>query len=312
MIINTKVNELMELYKLPVHELVDISSAITEKNFGNEVDFCSIVSAKTGKCGENCRYCAQSSHYRTNIETHPLLSLEQIEKCAISAKESGVTKFSIVTSGKSPDKEDFDKLLEMISLLKGIGGFKVCASLGILSEEELKQLKEAGLERYHHNINTCKSYHSDVCTTHSYEERINTINLVKKLKIEVCSGVILGMGESRLQRAEMAAELSEINPASVPLNFLYPIEGTPFEIYNKVINEEELLKTIAVFRIAMPKAEIRYAGGRAYHFSKQYQELGLKAGINGILVGNYLTTIGIEPEDDLELLNLSGKKLKRD
>lgn len=304
-----KINELLRLYELPIEELIALSSAITQENFGNNVDFCSIASVKTGKCGENCRYCAQSSHYRTNIETHPLISLEEVEKCAISARNSGVKRFSIVTSGKSPEPQDFGKLLDMISLLKKTEGIKVCASIGILSEEQIVELKEAGLERYHHNINTCKSYYKKVCTTHDFQERINTINLIKKHGLELCSGVIIGMGESRIQRAEMAVELSEINPDSVPVNFLHPIEGTPFESYIDAIDEEEILRTIAVFRVSMPKAELRYAGGRALRFSPKYQELGLKAGISGMLVGNYLTTIGITPEEDLLLLEKTGKKL---
>ena len=310
MAVKTNINEFLELYELPLEELIDISSKITQQNFKNKVDFCSIVSAKTGKCGENCKYCAQSSHYRTNIETHPLISLDEVKKCAISARESGVTKFSIVTSGRKPDSRDFEELLKMMSLLKEMDGFTVCASLGILEEKELLELKKAGLERYHHNINTCKSYHNEVCTTHSYQERINTINLTKKCGLEVCSGVIIGMGESRQQRAEMAAELAELKPVSVPINFLHPIEGTPFEIHTDAIDEEEILRTIAIFRIAMPKTELRYAGGRALRFSPKYQELGLKAGISGVLVGNYLTTIGIEPSDDLNLLKRSGMELK--
>jgi len=310
MAVKTNINEFLELYELPIEELIGISSKITQQNFKNKVDFCSIVSAKTGKCEENCRYCAQSSHYRTNIETHPLISLDEVKKCAISARESGVTKFSIVTSGRKPDSRDFEELLKMISLLKEMDGFTVCASLGILDEKELLELKKAGLERYHHNINTCKSYHNEVCTTHSYQERINTMNLTKKCGLEVCSGVIIGMGESRQQRAEMAAELAELKPASVPINFLHPIERTPFEIHTDAIDEEEILRTIAIFRVAMPEAELRYAGGRALRFSPKYQELGLKAGINGILVGNYLTTIGIEPKDDMELLKRSGMELK--
>lgn len=312
MAVKVKVDELLELYELPIEELTELSAKLTQEKFKNKVDFCSIVSAKTGKCGENCKYCAQSSHYRTNIETHPLLSLTEVEKCAINAINAGVTKFSIVTSGRKPEFQDFGKLLEMISLLKQIGGFTVCASLGILDEKELLQLKEAGLERYHHNMNTCKSYHEDVCTTHSYQDRINTVNLTKKCGLELCSGVIIGMGESRQQRAEMAAELAELEPASVPMNFLHPIEGTPFEIHTNAIDEDEILRTIAIFRMAMPESELRYAGGRALKFSPKYQELGLKAGINGILVGNYLTTIGIEPDEDLELLKKSGMELKLD
>jgi len=310
MSVKTKVDEFLELYKLPIEELIDISSKLTQEFSGNKVGFCSIVSAKTGKCEENCKYCSQSSHYRTDIETHPLLSLTEIKKCAISARDNGVKRFSIVTSGKKPDSKDFEKILEMVSFLKEINGITICASLGILNEKEFLQLKEAGLKRYHHNINTCKSYHSEVCTTHSYEDRINTINLSKKCGLEICSGVIIGMGESRQHRAEMAAELAELMPASIPINFLHPIEGTPFEIHSHSIDEDEILRTIAVFRIAMPKAELRYAGGRLSRFSSEYQELGLKAGINGMIVGNYLTTIGIEPNEDRELLKRSGMELK--
>jgi len=312
MAVKTKVNDFLELYKLPIEELIAVSSKLTQEFFGNKVDFCSIVSAKTGKCEENCKYCSQSSHYRTDIETHPLLSLSEIKNCAISARESGVTRFSIVTSGKKPESEDFEKIVEMISLLKEIEGVTICASLGILNEKELLQLKEAGLKRYHHNINTCKSYHNQICSTHSYEERINTINLTKKCGLELCSGVIIGMGESRQHRAEMAAELAELLPVSVPVNFLHPIEGTPFQIHTDAIDEDEILRTIAVFRIAMPKTELRYAGGRISRFSPKYQELGLKAGINGMIVGNYLTTIGIEPNEDKKLLKRSGKELNCD
>ena len=307
----TKIDEFIRLYELPVGELISLSSGLTEKNFNNEVEFCSIVSAKTGKCGENCKYCAQSSHYLTNIESHPLLSLKEVKKCAENARESGVTRFSIVTSGKSPELENFDKLLKMISMLNTMEGFTVCASIGILNEEQVIRIKEAGLKRYHHNINTCKSYHTDICTTHTYEDRINTVKLIQKHGMEVCCGVIIGMGESRRQRAEMAAELAELNIESVPINFLHPIEGTPFEGYLNKIDEEEILKTIAIFRIAMPKTELRYAGGRALRFSQENQELGLKAGVNGILVGNYLTTIGITPEEDKNLLERSGKVLYR-
>lgn len=312
MTVKTKIDELLELYNLPIDELVDISSKVARKNFGNEVDFCSIISAKTGKCGENCKYCAQSSHYRTNIETHDLVSLAAVEKSALSAKETGVGCFSVVTSGKGTTAEDFDKILEMISLLKNMGGFTVSASLGIIGEKELLQLKEAGLQRYHHNINTCKSYHGEICTTHSYEDRVKTIELAKKCGLEVCSGVIIGMGESRRQRVEMAVELAELKPCSVPLNFLHPIEGTPLESCVDLIDEEEILRTIAIFRIALPESDIRYAGGRMLRFSPKYQELGFKAGINGMLVGNYLTTIGVEPEEDLKLLEKSGMKLKND
>ncbi len=306
----TKTDELFELFDLQLDELVKKAAAITKKNFGDRVEFCSIVSAKTGKCGENCKYCAQSAHYRTNIETHPLITLEELKKCAQEAKQNGANRFSIVTSGKGPDKEDFNKLIEMITAIKDIPSVDACASLGILDEEQVKALKDAGCTRYHHNINTCKSYHAEVCTTHTYEERVNTVKLAKKYGMEVCSGVIIGMGETRKQRVEMAVELAKLNPDSVPVNFLHPIEGTPFEVHKDAIDEEEILKTLAIFRIALPNAVIRYGGGRTLRLSPEGQELGVKLGVNGLLVGNYLTTVGTTPEQDKDMVERVGKRVE--
>ncbi|MCK7479022.1 MAG: biotin synthase BioB [Candidatus Moduliflexus flocculans] len=186
-----------------------------------------------------------------------------------------------------------------------------CCSLGILDESEVRQIKDAGIERYNHNLNTSKSYHNEVCETHSYEERVNTVNLIKSYGIEACTGGIIGMGETRKQRIELALELAALDPTSVPVNFLHPVPGTPFENYSKEITEDEILKTLAIFRIAMPKALIRYAGGRATRFSKEYQEMGIKAGVNALLVGNYLTTTGISPEDDIQLVEKSGMRLAK-
>ena len=306
------IEELLELYNLPVNELIEISSKITRENFKNEVEFCSIISVKTGKCEENCKYCSQSSHNKANINVHPLISLEEVKKAAESAKENGATRFCVVTSGRSSEKEDFPKILEMIKAVAGIDGLHSCCSLGILDEEEIKLIKEAGVERYNHNINTSKSFHKNICTTHDFQDRINTVKLVQKHGIEACAGVIIGMGESRRQRIEMALELAELNPTSVPINFLNPIEGTPLENLNDEINEEEILKTIAIFRIALPESLIRYAGGRSTRFSKEYQLLGIKAGVNALLVGNYLTTTGINPDEDMELIKNAGLELVKD
>ncbi|MDD3013559.1 MAG: biotin synthase BioB [Candidatus Gastranaerophilales bacterium] len=312
MITKTIKEELLELYNLPVNILIDISSKITKEYFDNKVEFCSIISAKTGKCSENCKYCAQSSHYRTDIENHPLLNPEEIKKSAIDARNNGASKFGIVTSGKTPDKEDFELILKTIEMLSDIKGLSICCSLGIINEDQIKKLKEVGIERYHHNINTCRSYYNDICTTHSFDERINTIKLVQKYGMNICCGVIIGMGETREQRVEMAIELAELNPVSVPVNFLTPIEGTPFENMLDAIDENEILKTLAIFRIALPNARIRYAGGRSTRFSKKYQQLGIKAGVNGLLVGNYLTTTGINPDEDLELVKNSGMSVAND
>ncbi|MDR1326870.1 MAG: biotin synthase BioB [Heliobacteriaceae bacterium] len=296
----------LDLYNLPLEELIEISSKITKENFNNEVEFCSIISAKTGKCNENCKYCSQSAHNKAKIEVHELLPVEDVRKAALSAKENGATRFCIVTSGRKPNGQDFGKIIDMIKAVTEIEGIHTCCSLGILDEEQVKAISKAGVERYNHNINTAKSYHTKICTTHDFEDRVATIKLIQKYGIEACAGVIIGMGETREQRVEMALQLAELNPKSVPINFLNPIEGTPLEGMQGAIDEEEILRTICIFRIILPKALLRYAGGRTTRFSKEYQQLGIKAGINSLLVGNYLTTTGASIDEDLELVSREG------
>lgn len=294
--------ELLDLYEKPLEELIELSHEVTIENFDNKVEACSIISAKTGTCSENCKYCAQSKHNHSEIECHPLLDVETVKKAALSAKENGATRFCIVTSGRVPTGSDFEKILEMIKEVASIDGIHCCASLGLLSEEQVKQIKEAGVERYNHNINTSEHYHNHICTTHNFEDRVNTVKMVKKYGMEACCGVIIGMGESREDRIEMALSLRQLNPKTVPINFLNPIKGTPLEDYEDKISEEEILKTICIFRLALPKSLLRYAGGRTTRLSKYNQKLGIIAGINSLLVGNYLTTTGSKSEEDKEML----------
>ena len=294
--------DLLKLYEKPLDELIEISSKITKDNFDNTVEACSIISAKTGACGENCKYCAQSKHNHAEIECHPLLDVETVKKSALSAKENGATRFCVVTSGRVPAGDDFKKILKMIEEVASIDGIHCCASLGILSEEQIKQIKDAGVERYNHNINTSENYHKNICTSHKFEDRVNTVKLVQKHGMEACCGVIIGMGESREDRIDMALSLKKLNPKTVPINFLNPIKGTPLEGYEDKINEEEILKTICIFRIILPNAMLRYAGGRTTRLSKYNQMLGIKAGINSVLVGNYLTTTGSDSEEDKKML----------
>ena len=294
--------ELLDLYEKPLEELIELSHEVTIENFDNNVEACSIISAKTGACSENCKYCAQSKHNHAEIECHPLLDVETVKKAALSAKENGATRFCIVTSGRVPTGSDFEKILEMIKEVASIDGIHCCASLGLLSEEQVKQIKEAGVERYNHNINTSEHYHNHICTTHNFEDRVNTVKMVKKYGMEACCGVIIGMGESREDRIEMVLSLRQLNPKTVPINFLNPIKGTPLEDYEDKISEEEILKTICIFRLALPKSLLRYAGGRTTRLSKYNQKLGIIAGINSLLVGNYLTTTGSKSEEDKEML----------
>lgn len=292
----------LELYDKPLDELIEMSEKITKENFDNTVEACSIISAKTGACGENCKYCAQSKHNHAEIECHPLLDVETVKKAALSAKENGASRFCIVTSGRVPTGQDFEKILEMIREVASIDGIHCCASLGLLSEEQVKQIKEAGVERYNHNINTSENYHKNICTTHNFSDRVNTVKLIQKYGMEACCGVIIGMGESRQDRIDMALALKELNPKTIPINFLNPIKGTPLEGFEDKIDEEEILKTICIFRIILPKALLRYAGGRTTRLSEYNQRLGIKAGINSVLVGNYLTTAGSKSEEDKQML----------
>ncbi len=297
--------ELLKLYNMDLEELLELSS----KYVKDTVEFCSIVNARNGKCSQNCKYCAQSSYYRTDIESYPLISVEDVIKAAEESRENKADRFAIVTSGKTPDEEDFDKILEMIKALNKVEGIKSCASIGILNEEQAKALADAGLKRFHHNINTAESYYPSVCTTHTWQDRLNTCKLVKKYGMELCCGVILGMGESVEQRVEMAIELAEIEPDSIPINILMPIPETPFENYYDKIDEENILRTLAVFKIANPNSILRFCGGRM-RLSEENQEKALKTCVEGILIGNYLTTLGKEPHEDIETIAKLGKTIK--
>lgn len=299
--------ELLKLYNLPLEELLAEAKKYTFKEF----EFCSLISARTGKCSQNCKYCSQSTHYNTEIATHPLVSVDEVIKVARESKENGATNFAIVTSGKTPDEaKDFNELLNMIKEINKLG-LKSCASIGICSPELAKQLKEAGLNRFHHNINTCKSYHKEICTTHTYEDRINTCKNIKEAGIELCCGVIIGMGESVEQRIEMAMELAQIAPNSIPVNLLTPIKGTPFENYFDKIDEENIIRTIAVFKIANPNSSIRLAGGKKARLSPENIQLLIDNCIDSAIVGNYLTTTGFSPDNDKEMVKNASKILKK-
>ena len=298
-------DELLKLYNMDLEDLLEMSS----KYVSDRVEFCSIVNARNGKCSQNCKYCAQSSHYRTDIETYPLIDEDKVIKAALDAKSNYADRFSVVTSGKTPAEEDFDKVVNLIKAVNKIDGIKSCASIGILDEEMAKKLADAGLKRFHHNINTCRSYYPEVCTTHTWDDRLNTCKLVKNYGMELCCGVILGMGETVEQRVEMAMELAEIEPESIPINILMPLPQTPFENYYDKIDEENILRTLAIFKIANPKSILRFCGGRM-RLSEKNQELALKTCVEGILIGNYLTTVGKNPEDDIKTVEKLGKKIK--
>ncbi len=287
--------------------LLAMADKIRQKYAGNEVDCCAILNGRSGKCSENCKFCAQSAHYNTGVKEYPLLSEEEIFAAAEKAKAAGAVRFSVVTSGRGQSKaDDFDNICRVLKRIKTELGIEVCASLGILTLEQAKKLKEVGVTRYHSNLETAGSYFPDICTTHTYEDKFVTIKNAQAAGLRVCSGGILGLGETPQQRVEMAFTLKELGIDSVPLNLLTPIPGTPFA-NNAPITPLEILRTFAVYRFILPHAQIRTAGGREVNL-RDLQALALNGGASGIMIGGYLTTAGRGTEKDLRMLSDLGRK----
>lgn len=289
--------------ELTLPELFSITNRLREENRGTGVDLCAIVNAKSGRCSEDCRYCAQSVRYQTGIKTYPLLSDEEIINRAVEAREAGARRFCIVTSGKKPTKEELKRIGHLIGKIRDTG-LLPCSTLGLLSEDEIAFLKDSGLERYHHNLETSESFFPSICTTHSYHDKLRTIEGVKKLGLSLCSGGIFGLGETWHDRLEMALLLKKIDPDSVPINFLIPIEGTPLG-GRKPLSPVEALRIVALYRIVLEDKEIRLCGGR-HQTLGEFNAMVFMAGADGLLIGNYLTRKGRSLEDDLNLIRGSG------
>ncbi len=281
-------------------DLFATATRVRERFHGNNVDICSIVNAKSGACSENCSFCAQSSHHSTDAPIYPLISVDQMGKAAESARKNGAKRFCIVTSGRGIDTDE-----DLESIAQGIGrvrdaGLSPCATLGTLSQQQLAYLKSAGLHRYHHNIETSREFFPNICTSHSFDERIELLQHGRALGLSLCSGGILGMGESMEDRIRMALALREADVDSVPLNFLMPIMGTPLEKVTAITPLEALL-SIALFRLLLPAKQIRVCAGRGAALGSLHP-LIFMAGADGFLIGNYLTTIGLDPADDLKII----------
>ncbi|ADL13406.1 biotin synthase BioB [Acetohalobium arabaticum] len=294
--------ELSQLNSEEVWQLIMLARRITEEFIGDkEVDLCSIVNAKSGSCSEDCKFCAQSAYYDTNVEEYSLLSKAEIISRAQEMEDKGADHFGIVTSGKEIlSEEEFQRILEAVKELTEETGLKICASLGKLSIKRAKLLAEAGLERYHHNLETSANYFPEICSTHDYSERVTTVKNVKAAGLEVCCGGIIGLGESFRDRIELAFKLKNLDVDSVPINILNPVEGTPLE-YSDSLPPLEILQTTAIFRFILPDKMIRYAGGREDNL-RSLQPLGLVAGVNGLLVDQYLTTEGQGVEKDIQMV----------
>jgi len=286
-----------------IYFLLAYASKIRENFNGSKVDLCSIVSARTGGCKENCAFCAQSAHYHTGVKTELNLNEEDIVAKAKAMELSGAHHFDIVTSGKGYTLTDpeFQQILKIFHRLRKEIEIELCACLGVIGEKEAQALKHAGVSRYNHNLESAESFFPNIVTTHSYEERVQTIKAVKRVGMEVCCGGIIGIGETFSQRLELAYALQELEVDSVPINILNPIPGTPLE-GAKPLAPLEIIKNLAIFRLILPKPNIRFAGGRETNLGN-LQVLGLLAGLNGMLIGNYLTTPGQSIETDFAMLN---------
>ncbi|MDP2151613.1 MAG: biotin synthase BioB [Parvibaculum sp.] len=269
----------------------------------DSVDLCSIVNAKSGDCPENCSYCAQSSKAKADIEKYPLMDRGFIAKRAEEAKAFGAKRFCIVTSGKKTSKPELKRIALMIKDVRRLG-LLPCATLGILDKDELSLLKDSGLERYHHNLETSERFFPEICSTHTYAEKIKTIRAVKAAGLSLCSGGIFGLGEEWEDRVDMAIALRELGADSVPVNFLMPVKGTPLEAAG-TMHPFEALKIISLYRFILPDREIRVCGGRAQTLG-EFNSFVFMAGADGLLIGDYLTTAGRSPEADLRLIEMWG------
>lgn len=281
--------------------LLAMADRIRQKFVGPEVDLCAIVNGRSGRCTEDCRFCAQSAHHQAAVNIYPLLTTAELVMAARKAQAAGARRFSIVTSGRGTDRDrEFTQIIEALQAIKRETGLLVCASLGTLTAEHARQLKEAGVSRYHHNLESGRSYYRQICTTHDYDERVATIRHAQQAGLEVCAGGILGLGESMAQRIELALTLRELGVHSVPVNILNPIAGTPLA-GQPALPAQEILKTLAVFRFLLPACGIRTAGGREVNL-RDLQGAALMGGVSGMLIGGYLTTGGRSPQDDLTML----------
>lgn len=296
-------DDLNFLLETPLEELQKGARLIQQKFFVNHIDLCTIINGKSGRCGEDCKYCAQSARYKTGIEEYDFLPTEIILEAALANENAGVNRFAIVTSGRALDGKNFERAIEAYRTLHDKLKIKLCASHGILNVEQLKRLKAAGVKRYHHNLETSRRFFPQICTTHTYDDRIKTIKLAQAAGLEVCSGGIIGMGETWQDRIDLAFELAALNVISIPINVLTAIKGTAFENLPR-LGTEEILRTIALFRYVNPTASIRFAAGRKFLPDK-----GASAFLHGAsaaITGNMLTTPNINVKADWKLLHELG------
>lgn len=300
--------EALLLGKEPLEELMRAADEIRTLKCGNGFDLCTIVNGKCGKCSEDCKYCAQSAHYHTNCEeSYGLLSTDELLEQARKNEEQGVLRYSIVTSGKRLSDAEIDQVCESIREIKRKCNIEICVSFGLLGEEQFRKIKEAGASRVHCNLETSERYFKEICTTHTFSEKIETIKAAKAAGLSVCSGGIMGLGETMEDRIDMVITARNLGVKSIPVNLLNPIPGTPYE-NNKVLTNDELCRMTAIFRFLIPDGAIRLAGGRG--IIGDQGEKCFKSGANAAISGDMLTTAGITTKTDMELLHQLGYEVR--
>lgn len=302
-------SEALELISLPQDNtplLLAMADKIRQHYSNDTVDCCAIINGRSGHCPENCRFCAQSAHYHTGASVYPLLDSDTIIAAAKKAKAAGAARFAIVTSGRSVvEGPEFDAILNTLKRIRQEVKLETCCSLGLITLKQAIALKNIGVSRYHANIETAPSYFPSICSTHTFADKASVIHTAQKAGLRVCSGGILGLGETPQQRVEMAFTLKDLGIDSVPLNILNPIAGTPFE-NNQTLSPWEILRTFAVFRFILPKALIRTAGGREVNL-RSMQAYALTSGLNGLMIGGYLTTGGNSVSVDMQMIHDLGR-----
>lgn len=300
----------LALVEAPLDELTQAANELRLHFCGSQFDLCTIVNGKCGKCSEDCKYCAQSAHYHTACEeTYPLLSTAELLLQAKRNADRGVLRYSIVTSGKRLSDQEVDQVCESIREIRKQTDIQVCVSFGLLNEEQFRKIKNAGASRVHCNLETSRRYFPEICTTHTYQEKVETLQAAQRAGLSVCSGGIMGLGETMEDRIDMVLEARELGVKSIPVNLLNPIPGTPYED-NNVLSNDELCRIVAVFRFLIPDGFIRLAGGRGIVGDRG--ERCFQSGANAAISGDMLTTAGITVETDFKLLNSLGYKVQLD
>lgn len=295
----TRDEALFLAYYPDIDKLCDAADKVCRAHCGNKVDSCSIVNARSGMCGEDCKWCAQATRYATGCDTYNFIEEEEVMRAARLNESEGIGRISLVTSGRAVSDKDLDKFCDTYRRLSSETGLFLCASMGLLGEKQMERLREAGVRRYHCNMETSRKVFSRLCTSHTPDDKLATIAAARKAGLSICSGGIIGMGESMEDRIDFAMELAAIDPDSVPINILNPIKGTPLEC-TPLISEEDIIRTAAVSRFVLPGKSIRFAGGRM-RLSHASMLRMMRGGVNGVLMGDMLTTVSNTIADDRRL-----------